>query len=301
MTLPSDEILERFSRMRVLVHGDLVAPHKPLLCLIALRRLEEGAARLEPYASYRDELAPLLGRFGLRQFRAASPARTANPFWRLQRDGVFEVVPGTGGPDALVPDRSGGVGDARLRAAEARGGFATGIHHALAASSMLRAAVIGRLLALAFPDGVHDEVLEAVGLAGSLVARRPRDPAFRHRVVAAYEHRCAVCAFEVRLEDRAIAIEAAHIRWHQAAGPDEVSNGLCLCPTHHVCFDRGAWTLDDDRRVVVSDRCRDEHSVLLRFHGRPIRPPVQPRDRPAPDHAAWHRAEVFRGDARPVA
>lgn len=301
--MTDDEILERFRGLRVLGVRGQRAPHKPLVVLLAIRRLEEGGPRLTPYAGFADELPRLLARFGpLREFRGATPARTANPFWRLQQDGIWEVRPGA---SALVPDRSGAPSHGRLRAADAIGGFSEAVHARLAASPVLRAAVVGAVLAAAFPETLHEEVLAEVGLGGhEVVQRRRRDPRFRHDVLRAYEHRCAVCAFEVSLEGQAIGLEAAHIRWHQAKGPDVVPNGLCLCPSHHVCFDRGVWTLDDAARCVVSDQASGHDGferTLLRFHGRPVRLPVQPDDRPATEHLRWHRAEVFRGAARPVA
>jgi len=79
--------------------------------------------------------------------------------------------------------------------------------------------------------------------------RKKRDPAFRQKVLKAYEWRCAVCGFDVKLGTVAIALDAAHIRWHQAGGPDVENNGLALCVLHHKTFDLGAFT---DRRMSSS-------------------------------------------------
>jgi putative restriction endonuclease len=298
--MTDDELLERFRSLRTFRRGDQRAPHKPLLLLLAIRRLEDGSPRLVPYVEHAAELPALLAAFGsLREFRGATPAQTANPFWRLQGDGVWEVRPG---PPELEADQSGAASDGRLRAAGAVGGFTEEIAARLLASPVLRSAVVGAILSTAFPDTIHDDVLAAAGLAGHEVVRRRRDPTFRIEVTRAYEHQCAVCSFEVSLEGRSIGIEAAHIRWHQARGPDVVSNGLCLCPSHHVCFDRGAWTVADDATCIVSDQAHGHDGFrrsMLAFHGRPLRLPIHPEDRPSPEHLAWHRAEVFRGVGRP--
>jgi HNH endonuclease len=58
-------------------------------------------------------------------------------------------------------------------------------------------------------------------------------------VLTAYEYRCAVCGFDVRLGSVSIALDAAHIRWHQAGGADLEKNGLALCVLHHKTFDLG--------------------------------------------------------------
>jgi putative restriction endonuclease len=45
--------------------------------------------------------------------------------------------------------------------------------------------------------------------------------------------------------------EAAHIRalGKPHLGPDTVDNILCLCPNHHVLFDRGSIWIDADHVV----------------------------------------------------
>lgn len=96
-----------------------------------------------------------------------------------------------------------------------------------------------------------------------------------------------------------IALDAAHIRWHQAGGPAEVSNGLALCVLHHKMFDLGAFTLAADGMLLVSDQARGRtgfRSTLLRHHGKPIRTPKRPDWRPDEVHLKWHRQQVFKGE-----
>jgi putative restriction endonuclease len=40
------------------------------------------------------------------------------------------------------------------------------------------------------------------------------------------------------------------------------------------------------------------NEALLGFHGKPVRPPQRPEWRPGAAFTAWHRQEVFRGEAR---
>ena len=53
--------------------------------------------------------------------------------------------------------------------------------------------------------------------------------------------------FSVTASSLSIALDAAHIRWVQAAGSDEEANDLDLCVLHHKPFDRG--------RAVPSAAC----------------------------------------------
>jgi putative restriction endonuclease len=119
-------------------------------------------------------------------------------------------------------------------------------------------------------------------------------------VLKAYEYRCAVCGFDVRLCTVSIALDAAHIRWHLAGGPDEESNGLALCVLHHRTFDLGAFTVADGV-VLVSDQVHGTsgfHETLMAYHGGSVRDPQRPDWRPEPKHLNWHRREVFKGDPR---
>ncbi len=54
-----------------------------------------------------------------------------------------------------------------------------------------------RLLDAHFPEPVHTDILDAVGLSLEPPAaeRSRRDPGFRKRVLIAYEYRCAVCGY----------------------------------------------------------------------------------------------------------
>jgi putative restriction endonuclease len=132
-------------------------------------------------------------------------------------------------------------------------------------------------------------------------ATRPRDPRFRERVLVAYERRCALCGLDLRIQDRTIALEAAHIQWHQAGGPDTEPNGVALCSLHHKLFDLGAFTIHTDHRVLVSELVNGTgqfEQVLLRHHGQGINKPSRPIHLPLPEHLAWHRREVFKESPR---
>jgi putative restriction endonuclease len=119
-------------------------------------------------------------------------------------------------------------------------------------------------------------------------------------VLTAHEYRCAVCGFDVRIGSVPIALDAAHIRWHQAGGPSTESNGLALCVLHHTTFDLGAFTIRDGV-VLVSDRANGTTGfleLLMAHHGKPVRAAQRPDWQPEPGHLDWHRREVFKGEAR---
>lgn len=98
-----------------------------------------------------------------------------------------------------------------------------------------------------------------------------------------------------------VALDAAHIQWHCAGGPDLELSGLALCPTHHKVFDRGAFTVNADLLILVSEHVADTGrggDILLRFHGRAMDGSKSPEQKPDPEFLAWHRREVFEEKAR---
>jgi len=290
-----EELLASFGKLRQWSSGESRAPHKPLLVLYALGELSRGNKSLR----YEDTRAPLT-----ELLRDYGPARSTDhpeqPFWRLQNDGVWNVS----GKTKIAMGADGGATNKSLLYAEAEGRFEDDIRATLLAHPQLISELAREILAAHFPISVHDDLLNAVGLdvSDASAAGGGRDPTFRKRVLTAYGHQCAVCGMQLLLSGSSVALEAAHIKWHQAGGPATVTNGLCLCVLHHKLFDRGAFTIAAPTMVLVSDEIAglaglNEH--LLAHHGQSLRSPIRSDDVPTAAFLHWHRREVFRGEARP--
>lgn len=172
--------------------------------------------------------------------------------------------------------------------------------------------VVSHFLAGHFPESLHFSIRHEVGLPVGMVlnqpqlaassARQSRDPTFRPRVLAAYEHSCAICDFSVYVGKHLIGVDAAHIRWHQHKGPDLVSNGLALCKVHHDALDRSAIGLDpagsQGFNLIVSDQVKGSSKASRRLpdaQGRPVRKPERGSPLPNRKYVEWHRTNVFRG------
>ena len=74
-----------------------------------------------------------------------------------------------------------------------------------------------------------------------------RDTVQGKKVKKLYKYCCQICRETLAVASGPYA-EAAHIRplGSPHDGPDTRSNILCLCPNHHVLFDRGGFTINDD-------------------------------------------------------
>ncbi|MBN1264440.1 MAG: HNH endonuclease [Anaerolineales bacterium] len=291
-----EEILDLFQHITVWKKGDQRAPHKPLLLLIMLARVQQGNDRLASYDEIEEPLEKLLIEFG--------PSRKSIhpelPFWYLQYDDLWELS--TDAPFRKRPNNRQ-PSPKEFRDMDAHAGFRQDIyshfyHHPTDLTSAAQ-----ELLYQHFPSTLHEDIADQIGLDLSterekqLVSRTVRDPAFRQAVLAAYEYRCAVCSWDIRIGDTPVGLEAAHIKWVQAGGPDVVPNGLSLCSLHHKLLDRGAITLTPEYRMIISEQAVGDCSLetQLPYHQNPIVLPVDHREYPDQIYLEWHRMEVYRG------
>lgn len=286
-----NELRERFQALSVWQRGAVRAPHKPLLVLLALGALARGQRSLS-FAEVEPKLAELLKEFG----PTRKSYQAEYPFWRLQNDGLWVVTADR--PMACRASNS----DARvteLRAARARGEFPPELQVELLKVPGTIEGVARDLLEKNFPETLHRDILDAVGLDDSTCEqpRRRRDPNFRNAVLVAYQYRCAMCGLDLRLGSVTVGLDAAHIQWHQAMGPDTVNNGVVLCSLHHKLFDFGAFSISEDHRFLVSEHVNGSPSVeevLLRHHGESMLLPRRSEERPHAAFLRWHAREVFK-------
>ena len=80
---PAGEVLNAFDNIRRAQHAGVYAPHKPLLILLALGRVQRGEPRMAEFSALDAPLRALLGEFG-----PSSAAKSRHyPFWHLATDG----------------------------------------------------------------------------------------------------------------------------------------------------------------------------------------------------------------------
>lgn len=291
----SSSLRSRIQDLNVWKRGEKRAPHKPLLILYAIGKLEKDT-RWISFRDVDDDLRRLLIEFG--------PSRKRHhpeyPFWRLQNDGIWTVR-----NDAPLTRRESNTDPLKSELLEhdVHGGFTDAVWTVLKESPSLRYDIVRLLLREHFQPSFHTELCNAVGLSLTLPStlHQSRDPDFRPDVLRAYSYQCAVCGFDLKLENTSLGLEAAHIQWHNHGGPDEVNNGIALCVRHHKMFDKGALHISDSLHLLVSESVHgsDPHLSRLRSrHGDQIHTPQREKYYPADEVVDWHVNEVFRGPAR---
>lgn len=292
--MPSQALLNQVSKINVNKNGDKRSPHKPLLILLYLARVQAGKPRLATFGDIEAKLIRMLSDFG-----PVSARKTPQlPFWHLQSDGFWEIP----NPEGVLT-KSGSISVKVLRDNKVKAGFTQKVYELLKNDSGLVQQLSELILDAHFPSSLRQDILDEVGLdfEANLTEgnqkKAKRDPRFRKRILEAYEYRCAICDFSVRMENTPIALEAAHIKWFQAGGPDIETNGLALCSLHHKLLDRGVLAIDSDLKIIISEKANGHSGFqdwVLNFEGKPLRTPRNKDYLPNPDFTNWHIREVFQ-------
>jgi len=289
------QILSSIQNLNVNKSGTKRSPHKPLLLLLALSKLQQGEDKL-PFQLVEQELLPLLKAFAPPVIGSHQPEL---PYWYLQSDQLWTVSSAE-----TMPRQSGGFPRmAGIRQSEA--GFPREIADYLSSHPDFTIDIINNLLEEYFPISIQEELVSRLSLSTEngeegpkIVATRRRDPSFRNKILRAYEYRCAVTGFQAALGGSFFGCEAAHVRWHAYGGPDSVANGICLEPTLHKLFDAGAWTLDDNHRILVSKDFTGSETAVHRLrdhHGKPLKAPVPGEPAVDLEFITWHREPELGG------
>jgi putative restriction endonuclease len=216
----------------------------------------------------------------------------------LRSEEFWEIEPSTGW---MMKKGRSSPSKSDLLSREAVGRFVPAVQHLLLREPDLTGEVVSLVLNNHFPDSIHEDILEATHLDQLQTAKPKRDSRFREEVLRVYGYRCAVCGFDLRLDNAPLALDAAHIRWHQAQGPSIVSNALALCALHHKLFDRGAFSLSETLTIEVSARVNGSGGLveyLTRFNRVSIAMPNLQGAKPDLRFVRWHNEEVFH---KPVA
>lgn len=289
-----DDLLERLGTLNRWTARDERAPHKPLLLLLALGRIQRGEGRWVRFEEIEDPLRRLLEEFG-------PPRRSHHPeypFWHLRSDGLWVVE----NDESLSTIGSGSNPPITVLREQGVGSLPENVYEMLRNDPRLVAEAAQVVLDEHFAPSIHEDLLACVALDARMVpASARRDPDFRPAVLRAYEYRCAMCGWDGQLETVAVGIDAAHVQWFAHGGPDELSNALALCALHHRAFDRGVVGVDLDRRVMVSRSFRGTATAktfVLDLAGHPIAEPQAGLPPPGDDFLEWHHREVFKGEAR---
>jgi putative restriction endonuclease len=140
-----------------------------------------------------------------------------------------------------------------------------------------------------FMGDLKDLTVEQRAYAVRLAKQRLHQPAFRTRVLLAYETRCAMCQLA-----HGSLLDAAHIVPDgEELGVPTTVNGLALCKIHHAAYDQNMLGVSPDYTIHLDRGLLDEvdgpmlRHGLQEMHGNRITLPRRGADAPSRDLLAW--------------
>jgi len=97
---------------------------------------------------------------------------------------------------------------------------------------------------------LNDQRKKAERKKGTVI-RIVRDTVIAHKIKSLYNHECQVCGITIITKTGRYS-EGAHIKplGKPHNGDDNSDNLLCLCPNHHVMFDKGTFAIKDDLTLI---------------------------------------------------
>jgi putative restriction endonuclease len=318
-----DDYARRFARLRTnrnrKVWSEVTAyqaPYKPILLLCVLDLFDSGEISSN-LVEISDDLVELFGKYLERVLPFIRPGSLALPFFHLQGDGFWHLLPRYEGSSlgsqmtSLTRLREEIVGARmdedlydlvrseerrnRLRSVLIETYFSRETRQSLVEQSIInRGAFIYSGELLRRPE--DPTVQETLSLEEAYLPA-VRDQGFRRAVVTAYSHRCALCGIRVRTLNGHTAVTAAHIVPWSETQDDRPANGMALCRMCHWTFDEGLLGVSQVYEVIASRQLNTLDNLsgyLTNLEGRGI---VGPDRKPLwPDTASlwWHRENVLR-------
>lgn len=134
---------------------------------------------------------------------------------------------------------------------------------------------------------------EERGTTETITVRKARDRAFRSKVLAQYDHRCAFTGrkFMSPIGHMILGLDAAHVIPVSENGSDHPANGFPLTKDLHWAFDRGLIGVSADRTILVPAPVSAiaGNEFLRDLHGHPIREAREASFQVMDEALDWHR------------
>lgn len=124
-------------------------------------------------------------------------------------------------------------------------------------------------------ESLSEETEDSVQRVQFISERIVRDTVLSKKIKKIYDYRCQVCGTQIQLPTGHFYAEGAHIKplGKPHNGPDSIANLLCLCPNHHLMFDKYCYSINPDTLDLAGIEGRlilkDEHSLdksYLAYH-----------------------------------
>lgn len=294
------------------------APYKPILLLSVLDLFEQGEIETN-LIDLTPDLGELFAQYCSMVLPFDRPGNIALPFFHLQSDGFWHLLPRPG-KEEILGSASQIRSLSRLRETVLGARLDEALYeilHVQESRDLLRSVLIETYFAPEIRGSLIErgvvnqeafmysrELLEKKGpqtieetVAEAVYRPAARDQGFRRAVVTAYAHRCALCGIRVQTLDGRTVVAAAHIVPWSESHDDRPANGMALCRTCHWTFDEGLLRVSPAYEILVSVQLKVFSNLpgyLTSLEGRGIVRPIDEAYWPDIESLKWHHAHVFR-------
>lgn len=317
MTEILETYLKRIKKIRVAKSKGIIAPHKPIL-LISIFQLFANKTIKENKVYLTAELVALFRDNWSRLATAQHDCRISYPFyylrsdkfWHLKAKNSFFNIDSLG---SLIKSFS------KLNEVVEYGSFDTELFELLQQEVNCNI-FISEILDYFFPETksnfnkgggelavieqkiLNEDVVEYIAESKMLIREQReeevflRSSIFKREVPKIYNYTCCISGMKISSTENISMIDACHIVPFSESYNDTITNGIALCPNLHRAFDRGLIGVDNDYKVIVSDKFVENENdySLKKFTGNRILLPSNYNYAPLIRNFQWHKENVFK-------
>lgn len=124
-----------------------------------------------------------------------------------------------------------------------------------------------------------------------------RGSIFKRQIPLLYKNTCAISGLQISATINVSLIDACHIIPFSNSFDDTVTNGISLTPTLHRAFDRGLISINEDYRVIISNKFKEGNKSnysISQFENRKVYLPENSKFYPKIENLIWHRKNIFK-------
>lgn len=247
---------------------------------------------MRPFELVQPTLAEAIRRFG----KKSKSVHPEYPFWRIQNDELGEVAPA----DWIENELRGGEKEPKRSALlerQAGGGLLLSDYDQLVSNPERIRLACHKILDDHFPVSLHEEIMYFFGFSfgkGQAEMMGGELGQIRRMAFGAYGYRCAISDYTGTSELDYAGLEFSEILWLNHGGAVQVSNFLVMTTLHRKLFHLGAFTLDEDYRILLCEALEKQPLAIGLEQGRKIHLPCDVNDLPSQACLEWHRSKVFK-------
>lgn len=124
-----------------------------------------------------------------------------------------------------------------------------------------------------------------------------RDTLFRREIIRLYDDTCCVTGVRVSAPYTFSMVDACHIMPFYKTFNNHPTNGIALCPNLHRAFDKGAISVDENYKIIVSKTFSENKNTVYNLNALCQTTIILPKYKeylPSPEAFRWHRENIFK-------